>query len=449
MSGSRPLEPPQPLRRDAFYGLAGEIVREIEPHSEADPVAVLAQLLAATGSAVGRGPGFTVEADRHHCNLFLGIVGDTSNARKGSSWGQAKRLVETADASWGDRIGTGASSGEGLIWQVRDPIEETRKARKGESGDEHGFVTERVDVGIGDRRLLVVEPELASVLERMQREGNTLSAVLRQAWDGGKLDTLVKSNRATATDAHVSVVGHITVEELRRKLSATEQANGFANRFIWLYATRSKFLPFGGEVDSVDWEPYVERLREAIRFGTTLGPLDMDAEARQCWEEHYQRLCADRVGLRGMVTARGAAQVRRLAVIYALLDLAPTVAANHLRAALALWDYSLESAATIFGDSLGDPTADAILARLRSKRDGMTRTEISNSFGRHREASEIDRALGTLVEHDLVRCQKETGGKGRPPERWHARESCESSEGTAQEHGHSSLDSHLSQGKGA
>jgi hypothetical protein len=429
--------------------LAGQIVREIEPHSEADPVAILAQLLAATGSAVGRGPGFKVEADRHYCNLFIGIVGDTSSARKGSSWGQAKRLIEAADASWGDRIATGASSGEGLIWQVRNPIGETRKARKGENGDEHGFVTELVDAGVGDKRLLVVEPELASVLERMQREGNTLSAVLRQAWDGGKLDTLVKSNRATATDAHVSVIGHITVEELRRKLSATEQANGFANRFIWLYVTRSKFLPFGGEIDSVDWEPYVGPLREAIRFGSTLGPLDMDPEARQLWEEHYQRLCPDRAGLQGTVTARGAAQVRRLAVIYALLDLAPTVTANHLRAALALWDYSLESAAIAFGDSLGDPTADAILARLRSKRDGMTRTEISNSFGRHREASEIERALSTLIECDLARNQTETGGKGRPPERWYASENGELGEGTAQDDGHSSLDSHPSQGEGA
>jgi hypothetical protein len=423
---------PGPLGADAFQGLAGEIVREVEPHSEADPAAILGQLLTAVGSAVGRGPGFAVEADRHHCNLFLGIVGDTASARKGSSWGQARRPVEAADTSWGDRIATGASSGEGLIWQVRDKIEETRKARRGEKGDKHGLITELIDIGVPDKRLLVIEPELASVLERMRRDGNTLSAVLRQAWDGGKLDTLVKSNRATASDAHVSLIGHITVEELRRKLSETEQANGFANRFIWLYARRSKELPFGGDPDSVEWAPYVERLRDAIRCGVATGSLDMDAAARQLWEEQYARLSAGRDGLLGAVTARGPAQVRRLAVIYALLDVvpggAPTVTADHLRAALALWQYSCESAAFIFGDAFGDPVADRVLAELRQVfPERRTRDQLRKLFGRHRIADELDRALPTLIKRGLIRSEVEkTGGRDRT--RYYCAESAISAE---------------------
>jgi hypothetical protein len=416
-------EPPRTPGAAAFYGLAGEIVREIEPQSEADPAAILVQILIAVGSAVGRGPGFVVEADRHHCNLFGAIVGATASARKGSSWGQARRPVEAADAPWSERISTGASSGEGLIWEVRDEIEETRKARKDEDGDEHGFVTELADIGVEDKRLLVIEPELASVLERMQRDGNTLSAVLRQGWDGGKLDTLVKTNRATATDAHVSLIGHITAEELRRKLTETESANGFANRFLWVYARRSKSLPFGGNLDAVDWDPYIERLHEAIRYGSTTGALDMDAEARKLWVEHYPRLSAGCDGLLGAVTARGPAQVRRLAVIYSLLDPVPDgtpiVTVDHLRAALALWEYCFESAAFIFGDALGDPTADAILAQLRSNPEGMTRKAISDAFGRHRRADDLDRALGALEERELAFSRTEPT-KGRPAIRWFA-----------------------------
>src|SRR5689334_4480798 len=203
-----------PLGEDAFHGLAGEIVRAIEPHSEADPAAILVQFLAAVGNAIGSGPCFRVEADRHPCNVFVVIVGDTASARKGSSWGQARRLVERADPEWADRIKNGASSGEGLIAEVRDSQED-------------------VD-GVDDKRLLVAETELASALERMSVSGNSLSQVLRQAWDGGKLDTLVKRDRVTATGAHISLVGHITAEELRRKLTATEQANGFANRILWI-----------------------------------------------------------------------------------------------------------------------------------------------------------------------------------------------------------------------
>ena len=47
----------------AYYGLPGDIVRTIEPHSEADPVALLAQILASAGNAVGRCPFYQVEGD--------------------------------------------------------------------------------------------------------------------------------------------------------------------------------------------------------------------------------------------------------------------------------------------------------------------------------------------------------------------------------------------------
>lgn len=397
-----------PLGEDAFYGLAGEIVREIEPHTEADPAAILTQLLTAVGNAVGRGPGFRVEADRHSCNLFVAIVGDTASARKGSSWGQARRLVEEADPEWADRIKSGASSGEGLIWEVRDPIEETRK-KKGDAV---------ADPGVDDKRLLVVETELASVLERMAATGNTLSQVLRQAWDGGKLDTLVKTNRATATDAHVSLIGHITAEELRRKLTATEQANGFANRILWIYAQRSKALPRGGDIESVNWKPYVDRLRAVLR-NSNAKTLGLNRAAWKIWEEVYGELSTVPPGLLGAVIARGPAQVRRLAVIYALLDGESIVKVAHLRAALAVWRYAADSTALLFGSALGDPTADLLLARLREAPDGLRLTEIADVFGRHRSADEVGRALQALAARELVRSEKEAT-RGRPAERWFA-----------------------------
>ena len=58
---------PEPPKEEAFHGLAGEIVRVIEPHPEADPVALLIQLLVAFGSAVGRRAHFRVEASIKQC----------------------------------------------------------------------------------------------------------------------------------------------------------------------------------------------------------------------------------------------------------------------------------------------------------------------------------------------------------------------------------------------
>ena len=115
-------EPPGPA---AYHGLAGEIVDQIAPHTEADPVAILSQLLIAFGAAVGRGAHFQIEASSHHPNEFLVLVGDSAKARKGSSWDNVARLLAHADPTLTARILTGLSSGEGLIWAVRDPAVRT------------------------------------------------------------------------------------------------------------------------------------------------------------------------------------------------------------------------------------------------------------------------------------------------------------------------------------
>ena len=149
--------PPDPA---AYHGLAGEIVKQLAPHTEADPVAILSQLLVAFGAAAGRGAWFTVEATRHHPNEFMLLVGDSAKARKGSSWDHVRRLLDAADPAITGRTLTGLSSGEGLIWAVRDPTAQ--------------------DPGIPDRRLLVIEPELASVLKSTSRDISTLSPTLRR-----------------------------------------------------------------------------------------------------------------------------------------------------------------------------------------------------------------------------------------------------------------------------
>src|SRR5437868_8098559 len=72
---------PTPPAPAAYHELLGEIVTRIAPHTEADPVAILTQLLVAFGAAVGRGAWFTVEATRHHPHEFMLLTGDSSKAR--------------------------------------------------------------------------------------------------------------------------------------------------------------------------------------------------------------------------------------------------------------------------------------------------------------------------------------------------------------------------------
>jgi hypothetical protein len=396
---------PEPADEAAFRGLAVEFVSLVEPHSEADPIALLSQFLVGFGNIIGRSAHFQVEGDKHFTNLFVALVGPTSKARKGSALSQVKRLLKMVDPNWAGACElSGLSSGEGLVWAVRDQI----FSKDGEKV---------LDVGVEDKRLFVIEPEIAQQLKLMTTASNILSTILRQAWDSGDLRTATKNAPGQATGAHVSLIGHITQQELLRCLTETETANGFANRFIWLAVRRSKPLPEGGNLDDDAFTKLVKKLKATVKWARTIKRMHRSKKAKELWANVYPKLSEGKAGLLGAVISRAEAQVVRLSVIYALLDKSSTIQTQHLRAALALWDYAERSATFIFGDSLGDPVADEILRALQVNTQGLTRTEISKLFAGHQKSAEISRALVVLAQSGLVSYKPEQTG-GRPDQRW-------------------------------
>jgi hypothetical protein len=405
---------PDPPAEEAFYGLSGRIVRTILPSTEADPAALLVQVLVAFGSAAGRAAHFRVEGDYHFTNEFAVLVGRTSKARKGTSWGRVRQVMELEEQWHNERVVSGVSSGQGLIWAVRDAIQTRERTGEGK------YDEVEKDPGIEDKRLLVYEPEFANVLKQTLCQDNTVSVVLRQAWDGYKhLRTLTKNSPAKATGAHISLVGHITGEELQRYLTRTETANGFANRFMFVCADRSKLLPEGGHVDADALDALRAELVEALAFAKSTGEVRRDDKARAFWYEIYGELSEGKPGLVGALLARAEAHVMRLAMLYALFDCSETIKPPHLLAALALWDYCDRSVRYIFGDSLGDDVADELLRLLRGCPNGLTRTDINNYYQRNVSSNRIGKALGLLLQHKLARREEEDTG-GRKAERWYA-----------------------------
>jgi len=403
---------PDPLAQQAFHGLAGDFVRTIEPHTEADPAALLFSFLGAFGNTIGNGPHCIAEADKHPGRLFVGLVGETAKGRKGSSWGHIQRAFEAVDPVWAGNISGGLSSGEGLIWNVRDPIEKQEPIRDKKLIT--GYQMVQTDPGVLDKRLFLIESELASVLRRLQQEGNTLSAIVRMAWDHGNLNTLVKNDPARATGAHVSLLGHVTADELLRYLDRTELANGFANRFLWVCVRRSKCLPLGGNLRAIDLDPVIDGIREAACFARGIdSPIRMDPVAESIWIEVYPALSEGAPGLFGAVTGRAEAQVIRLALVYAMLDQSRQIGQEHLMAALALWDYCLASVRYIFGDSRGG-LEDEILKALAN--GPMTRTDLYNHFGRNKRSAEIGGGLSALMAQGAVRVKTDKDTGGRPVE---------------------------------
>ena len=112
--GPPPVGWPAPPDQAAYHGLPGQVAQKIAPHTEADPAAILTQLLVCCGALIGRGAYFQVEATRHHPNEFLVLVGDSAKARKGSSFDHVARLLSQTDPAFTSRLSTGLSSGDYL-----------------------------------------------------------------------------------------------------------------------------------------------------------------------------------------------------------------------------------------------------------------------------------------------------------------------------------------------
>jgi hypothetical protein len=411
---------PAPLAGAAFYGLAGEFVHLVEPHTEADPAGLLLQFLIAAGNWIGPSPYRRAGGQPHRLNEFAVLVGESKQGRKGTAWAEVERFFDQVDPDWlRERRASGLTSGEGLIWHVRDPISKNERVKSnGKQTSEYEQI--EVDAGVQDKRLLCVEKEFGRTLKSGGREGNTLSAMLREAWDGGTLASLTKNSPARATTAHISMVGHITPAEIGMLLDATDAANGFGNRILWCAVRRSKMLPWGGSTLDARYGELVHRVRLAGEGARQIGEFEFDSDAKALWEQIYPELSGGKTGLLGAMIARSEAHVTRLACIYAALDASPFIRAAHLQASLAVWAYCERSAQFTFGDRMGNPIADTILEALRNNPEGLTRTDIRDLFARNRTEAEIEGALALLRKGGRATSTKEPTG-GRPVEKWKAR----------------------------
>jgi hypothetical protein len=391
---------PAPPERAIYHELPGEIVNRIAPHTESDPVAILTQLLVSFGAAVGRGAYFQVEATRHHPNQYMCLVGESARSRKGSSWDHVRRLILDADPSLAPRILTGLSSGEGVIWAVRDPTGQ--------------------DPGVPDQRLLVIEPEFASALRAASREISTLSPTLRSGWDGRPLAILTRTAPARASNPHIALIGHITQHELRRHTTTLELSNGYINRVLLIACRRQRLLPEGGDPDPLHGTGLDKMLAGALTQARKTGQVRLDPDARELWHDAYRKLATEpQDALLAQITARAEAHVIRLALLYTLTDGQRQIGAAHLKAALALQDYAARSADWALHGATGEPLAEQIHATLRQHPAGLTRTQISDTLKHNQPAGQIDHALQALrAAERATATHKPTGG--RPAQLWTA-----------------------------
>jgi hypothetical protein len=207
---------PWPILDSAtYYSHAGEIVRDIEPQTEADPAALVFSILTLAGNMSGKNTRAFIHDDEHPPRLFTVIAGGSNTGAKGTGYAALRPFFRAADDSWfGNRVLGGFGSGEAIIAELQ-------------SKENEPF----------DPRLLVLETELARVLAVNSRESSTSSMTIRQAWDGHNLENRRSKDKVVARIHHVSMLAHITPDELLARLTENDSTNGL--RIVFCSSPRS------------------------------------------------------------------------------------------------------------------------------------------------------------------------------------------------------------------
>lgn len=406
-----------------LYGLIGDIARAGSADTEANPFAIAAAAIAYLGAAVGRGPYMTVGDDWHHANLFMQHVGRSARGRKGTAKKLVLRLakaVKTMDEHLAPQIHRGGlSTREGLALLIHDGWKEGKNEVP----------------AIEDKRLLVVESEFANILHQSGRNGNTLSPALRDTWDGVSIKPATKTSRVWASNPHVAMIADVTPSELLDLMHSRELSNGFANRFIFIWAEGDKVNPFPKPTPQPVVDALAQRIAEVLRFAGADRHVERDVlrvelshEAATLYARLYRGELRDRSAgerIAGLLDRRAPAFLR-LAMLFALTDQSTTVQAVHVQAALAWVRYWVDSVKFIFQSAMDEvgaaavtDTGDKIVAYL-NQHGQATRSELTKScFGGHVSKDRIDKALDELLTANPPAVMVETmprpkGASGTP-----------------------------------
>ena len=345
--------PAGPTWEDSIlYGPAGDLVKKMSEYNEGHPAAIYLNFLVSLGNIFGRHAYFRIGSTRHYTNEFLAVVGPSSYGRKGSARDVVNEFLKILDPEWSkNRILSGFGSGEAIINEVRDDSMQTITVKQ--KGKPPKFESQMVP-GVSDKRLCIRESELASVFTMASKKESLAGSIIRNGWDSNPLSNNVKgrtaqgiSLSARCEQPHVSITGDISTEELKTSLPTGSEHNGFANRYLFVYGYRTKKCSNGGPL--IDWSDALVFFDAVVKHAQQCDHMPFSESARTVWNRMYHEdFEAQGEEMTAKMTSRGQPHIRRLAMIFAIIDLEEEVQTRHLHAAKAVWDYCEDSARYIF-----------------------------------------------------------------------------------------------------
>jgi hypothetical protein len=407
------VPPPEPAP-EMFYGIAGKVAAAAAQNTEVNPVAAATAFLSFLGANVGRDTFLHIANTYHHPRLFTMHIGRSGRGRKGDSQQitlRIRRHIDNQDKKLLGQMHTGGlSSREGLASLIQDA---------------HGEKS-----GVDDKRLWVVESEFSNVLHQTKRDGNTLSASLRDAWDGSDIKPAVKNGRAWVSDPHIGIHANITPNELVGLMTSREMHNGFANRFLFIWAESTVEVPFPEVTPEHVIDALARETRDILQFAKGRYPdtqnsheMSLSDAAKEYYRDIYpairRPLPSDFIT---SLLERRAPYVMRLSMLFAMMDQTRVVEPRHMKAAFAWVKYGVDSVRYIFqeqakatNDAETRRNAEKIVSFLEKHPEGRDRRAItSDCFQKNLAAEKIDKALNFLLSDVPRRIERVEIKNGRP-----------------------------------
>lgn len=426
---------------DMYPPTLNDIIKACCECSEAVPVAVAINILIRFSALVGPMVYLPIGDEKRLLNEFVLMVGPTGLGKGSSNHGPDrifKQVESYLELDLQNQFQAGKSEGINQYSHL--------KIHSGGLSSGEGLAAELDDgsdksQAVTDKRIIVFESEFSNTMSMHQRSGNTVSMVLRNAFDGVDIKPLTKRDKVRVTRPYVCLFANITASELTtHEQSKTLTHNGMLNRFLILWQQPVKEVPFPEPMPSDKVEHYASLIAQRIMLSrnyshethwkktTALArPLSLNDDAKSLWKKEYGRLLnRPDCDVVMTLTRRHRLHALILSSLFALLDGRLTIQPADIRSALSWCEYSRKSVVYIFNVMAKQATAQQLhglsrkvlyaIAVLNKKNHQCTASDLYNWFQRKLKKELLHGSLELLLNHipPLISQSKVIKGRGRP-----------------------------------
>ncbi|MCX5201475.1 YfjI family protein [Streptomyces sp. NBC_00237] len=390
-----------PTFEDMAYGPMGKAVRKAMPHTEGDPVAVLAVLLALFSGLV---TPYVTQPSGRPCVVWTALVGPSNQGAKGYAYNTGLRILGKPFERILRAVKLSAiHSGPGLVSVLAS---DQRSAFPGR---------------------MYLTFEWSNDMGRTNK-CSSYGEVMINIWDGESISNTIKGRGPGAEPVEEYVANplmgfhaHVQPRTLQLAVKPQRAATGLYNRFLLFSCKRSQRISEHVQ-RPLDEIKASKALADAFRWVMEEQPaMEWSSEAVDALDElhrKYDALIDELPPETGVFIERSVEQIKRVATVLAVTQQRTVIPAAALSAAEAIVDYAAQSATEVMGEqpstrSRARPLPERILEILAKNGGAMTRSQMVTALGGGRVTKQmLDDALKLLPQVRETLLPAEEGKSG-------------------------------------